>query len=209
MSKFSSLALKRCQSGFSLAEILICLALVGFLSALAVPLMLNGMKTDKSSQYNASARNVAFMMTNAYERFKSASPGTTQISVSDLTPYFQYVSTQASGYIDNLEGTSSGIDCSSWNNLCIKLHNGGVIHHWGDSFCSSTNTAIPFDFDPDGVDSGQLTGPSKSIRIWLYSDGRVRSGANMIASTQWSSCRPCGCMYTRSSDPDPTWFTGF
>jgi len=202
------------QSGVSLAEILIVLALCGVLSAFLIPkFLVTQSQTSLTNKYNASARNVAFMLVTAFERYKANNPtmkgsSGNGVSASDIAPYFNYVAVSSTMQLDDLEGFND-LSCNS-DDLCFKLHNGGLLHHWNDHFCNSGSdpTAIIFEFDPDAVYSGTTSGISKSIRFYLYSDGTIRTGANMKANTQWTSYDGTpDCWYSRSFDPDPTWFT--
>ena len=203
MGRYYFSGLKSVKSGFSLAEILLCLALLGFLSALAVPLMLNGTKTDKSSQYNASARNVAFMVTTAYERYKAANGSVpASMTMLDLMPYMNYVAVQTTGSVDGIPGNAP-YSCSSYT--CLKLHNGASIafSSMGTMGGNTVNNALYFGFDPDGI-SGNLNG----MEIWLYYDGVIRDWSNFRSPTTqtWN-----GVNYSQVSNPanNPSWFTGF
>jgi len=205
------------RTGFSLAELLIVLALLGILSAFLVPKMLVGQSTTSlTAKYNTSVRNVAFMLVTSFEEYKTVNGtigGATGngLSANEIASNFNYLSVVTTGQIDGLEGSSGGLTCDA-GHPCYKLHNGGMLHHWGDHLCNSgTNpSGVPFDYDPDGVYGGSTTGPGKTIRLFLYSDGSLRSGGTMKANTYWSwDPATANCTNSRSSDPDPTWFTGF
>jgi prepilin-type N-terminal cleavage/methylation domain-containing protein len=195
--------LRKSQSGFSLAEVLICLALLGVLATFTVPSLLQKTNTDQASKYNAIVKNVAIMVTTAYERYKAANgsaPAT--MTMLDLMPYMNYVGVQTTGSVDGTPGNAP-YTCSPYT--CLKLHNGASIafNSMGTLGGNTINNAMYFGFDPDGI-SGNLNG----MELWLYYDGTIRDWSNLRSPTTqtWN-----GVNYPQTSNPanNPSWFAGF
>lgn len=203
MGRYYFTFVKNRSAGFSLAEVLICLALLAVLSTLTIPLMLNGTQTDKVNQFNSSVKNVALMVTTAYERYKAVNGSVpTTMVIGDLMPYMNYVAVQNSGSVDGTPGNAP-FTCSSFT--CLKLHNGASIafHSMGKMGGNTANNAMYFGFDPDGI-SGNLNG----MELWLYYDGVIRDWSNLRSPTtqNWN-----GVDYPQTSNSanNPSWFNGF
>ncbi len=90
---------------------------------------------------------------------------------------------------------------------CLQLHNGAVLQadqdigYFGGT---ATTQAIFFFLDPDGkITDGTTNGPGKSVRIFLYYNGAIRTSGTMLTGTGNVIHFPGG-----SPDPslDPPWF---
>jgi len=193
------------HSGFTLAELLIALLILGEISTFTIPKIIYSQQNQK---YNAVAKESAAMISGAYQQYQYSGNSITTMSAGALTPYFNYLSIDTSGTLIDDVSTGGSITCSAAN-PCFKLHNGATIHHWGDNFCSTPPTAIPYDLDPDGVYSGTTNGSGKSVRFFLYNTGRITTEGALDTNTQWSNTGSSTCQLSRSALPshDPSWLS--
>jgi prepilin-type N-terminal cleavage/methylation domain-containing protein len=187
--------------GFTLAELLIALAILGVIATFTIPKLITG---QQSGSYNAAAHETAAMISGAYQQYQTAGLASGSTTVGALTPYMNYVSTTNSGSIDVQETSTGSRACNSAGGLCLVLHNGGKLFYSNDSFggTATTNGMYIF-FDPDGTnaDAATTTGPGKSLIFFLYYNGKLTSFANLISGTTssaftWGTCPGC----------DPSWF---
>jgi prepilin-type N-terminal cleavage/methylation domain-containing protein len=186
------------QSGFTLAELLIALSILGVIATFTIPKVLQAQQDSKAS---AIAKETVAAVSESLQAYKLKNSLSSTISMGDLTPFLNYVST-FTGNIDRGYGdTTMACDAS---NPCLSLHNGAVLLYTpADSFNGTASTnAIYFYLDPDGkVTDGTTNGPGKSILFFLYYTGRVTTWGNASPGTK------SGPM-TYSADPskDPPWF---
>lgn len=198
--------------GFSLAELLISLALMGVLAAFTVPMLLNSQNSTLNSKQSAMAKDVSFMLMNAYDQYRQANSGATaSTKLDDLTPYMNYVTVDTTSVLDDRPGANATYDCSvTATYTCLKLHNGGMLYWKKAHTFTGTDTlyAIYFLFDPDSVQGTTTTadGPSKALNGFLYYDGYVRSWSNLRSGTIYNNGVSSG---SANSSRDPAWFSGF
>ena len=187
--------------GFTLAELLISLGILGVIAAFTLPKIL---LAQQNNTYNASAKEAAAMISGAYQAYQQTGALSSSTAPDDLTPYMNYLAVDTTSTIDLFyENTTR--DCNTGFN-CLKLHTGGtLLYYVGGSFGGSTSTrAIYFYFDPDGrVTDGTTNGPGKSVVFWLYYNGRITSYSNLLTGTLSGGGPPV------NPDPsyDPPWFS--
>ena len=190
--------LKR-RKGFTLAELLISLALLGVIATFTIPKVMVGFQNQQSL---AEAKETVAMMTGAFQKAQADGIITGDTRLSDLTPYLNYVKSDTSGtIIDNIPLVSTTI-CSS-GDICLILHNGGVlVLHNNYTFTGSGlpyGGALEFTFDPDYQNNTTSTadGPLKAVQFDLYYDGFL---------TTRGQTRP-GSGFGGPSTLDPSWFS--
>ncbi len=191
---------KRALAGFTLAELLICIAILGVIATFTIPKIMAG---QQNKQYNAAAHEVAAMLSSALQQAQLDGKVTAATVPGDLTQYMNYVSVQTTGSIDYFQ-TATTMNCLS-TRPCLKLHNGGILSYtttWGFGGTSSTNV-VQFWFDPDGVvTDGTTNGPGKSIIFELTYTGRVLNyGSGNTYCGSW------GCPFSGGPGVDPPWFS--
>lgn len=184
--------------GFTLAELLIALAILGIIATFTIPKVLN---SSRNQQYNSQAKEVAAMLSGAFQELTLAGNLTNATYARDFTPYFNYVSKITTGVLDNMGGSTGSIPCS-WG--CYKLHNGGVITASGNRYASTTtNTAVFFYFDPDG--EYHATEESSSVLYFIYLNGRLVTRETLNSGT--CNGGVCESTYGPITASDPEWFS--
>jgi len=190
-------------NGFTLAELLISLAILAEIAAFTIPKIV---LAQQNNTYNAAGKEAAAILANAYQLYR-ANGNTISSSTkgSAFTSYINYVSVDTSSSFDDVYNYTGGMACSA-SEPCYRLHSGGMFMVPNVSYGGSASTnVVEFFFDPDGrVTSGvqTATGPGKSIRLFLYYNGRVTSwGGTATGSCSsawlWDPCTSC----------DPPWFS--
>lgn len=193
------------KPGFTLAELLVCLVILAEIATFTIPKLLVSQQNSKS---NAIAKEAAGTLSTALMQYKVANTLSMSTSTADLTPYLNYVAKDSTSIIDSETGGTS-LDCSTAGTACYRLHNGAMLWN-GSSNVDFGGTgalnAIYFLIDPDGKYSGSTTGPSKSLKIYIYTTGRIATWASITSNTvthEW------GSWYTTNPDAtrDPSWFS--
>lgn len=193
------LKIRSAFKGFTLAELLISLAILGAIATFTIPKILSA-QADASKL--AKTKEVAGMIAGAYQKAYLAGVVTNSTVPFDLTPYMNYVSVDTSGTVIDSVPTEASSTCNG-TTPCVRLHNGGVLWFHSTSFGGSTNfVAIAFRFDPDPANNTSSTadGPLKVVQFDLYRDGFLATRANLRAGSIdpiFGSCPTC----------DPSWFS--
>lgn len=171
------------QKGFTLAELLIALAILGVIAVFSIPKIL---QSSRDSKLNAVARETASMLRDAYSFYRI-----------DNYPYWNLLSVDATRFINKMNyvkidttttaaqmqspptGESKLEDCTA-TTPCLVLHSGAMIQYdTGQTFSAadpspnvpSATGAIFFNIDPDGAGSaaGRYT-------VTMFYNGRVTTG---------------------------------
>ncbi len=179
--------------GFTLAELLISLAILGVIATFTIPKILNA---QQNSQSMAAAKEAMATISSAFQQLQSSGQVTGNTKATDLTPYLNYVSVRTTGSIDahpNWAGTGGGgFNTCNALNPCYLLHNGGTLQLSNSNF--TVNGYIVFIFDPDNIAlGGTADGPSKSVQFYLNSSGRLFS-RNYVPGLG-------------TTNADPSWFS--
>jgi prepilin-type N-terminal cleavage/methylation domain-containing protein len=184
--------------GFTLAELLIALFILGVISTFTIPKVLTAQNSQK---YNAITKETAGMLSGAIIAYNlEGNVLQSSTTMGALTPYMNYVKVDTATTVDDIT-SSSAVACSDVNAGCLKLHNGAIAWYWKYvSFAGITNTnAIFVHLDPDGAQSS-----AKAINLWIYTDGKVATEGQLpVAATSSLGVRPT------SSANDPTWWNGW
>lgn len=165
------------QSGFTLAELLIALAILGLIAVFTIPKIL---LAQQHQEWNAKAKETFSMLAGAFEAYKSQNTLTPATRLGDLTPYMNYASVDTSAHqIDHVYGNgTNSASCNQSGWICLRLHHGGIAMVAPDLYFGESNSTnyVWFLFDPDGTFSGSPTGSGKSVVVMLYYNGRLVSG---------------------------------
>ncbi len=193
------------EQGFTLAELLIALLILGVIATFTIPKIL---QSQQSGQYNSMAKETIAMISGAYQAYKLNNIVSANTAQSDLTQYMNYVKVDSTSDIDDNPNDANGLACAGQG--CLRLHTGGVLWYptsngWGTKFGGTAVTnALYFQFDPDGLNlnTSGADGPGKGLEIWIYSNGMVRTAANLESN----SCNNDFCNGPLANG-DPSWFS--
>ena len=185
--------------GFTLAELLIALTILGVIATFTIPKIL---LTQQNQQYNAEAKEAASMIAGAVSVYQLTNGLNSSNTFSDMTPYLNYVLVDTSTTIDDIPGYTSKT-CSA-SNPCLKLHSGALLRYSaaGSFGGTSTTNALVFFLDPDGTYGGTTQGPSKAVRFALfYTNTRLTSIAYLPYTVHSSDDTVVAGL------SDPSWFS--
>ncbi|MBX2860244.1 MAG: type II secretion system GspH family protein [Vampirovibrio sp.] len=164
------------SKGFTLAELLIALAILGVIATFTIPKILDAGSSSKNS---AVAKEAASMISGAYQSFKLNSTAAATTTPGTFTQYMNYVATTtATGF--SIGPDPQGLDDCTAPVVCLQLHNGGILAYDStNTFGGTANTnAVYFNVDPDGDATG--AGAATFIQ---YFNGRLTTGQNILGST--------------------------
>lgn len=195
------------KRGFTLAELLIALGILGVIATFTIPKVL---QARQSAAYNAMAKEAMATISEAYNFYRLHNSVTPTANVNvGLTPYFNYVSVNSSTQVIDNYNSSTTKNCDA-SHPCLNLHNGAALRFNSDcaaAFGGVTSThAIYYIFDPDGkVTDSTTNGPGKSLMILLYYDGKITTRGTI----QEPAISGVGGCTTHTVDPnfDPSWFS--
>lgn len=187
--------------GFTLAELLIALAILGLIATFSIPKILT---TQQNSKYNTIAKEAAATISEAYKLYKKENQAGPNTSADDIAPYMNYVTKgNATGTIDARYG---GTNTSCSTSRCLILHNGAALKYSNEIFCGTTNNVLYFYVDPDGKETdGTTNSPGKSVVFFLYYNGRITTYETLEPNSQAGT--GCSQNYQPTSDADPPWFS--
>ncbi|WMU93337.1 hypothetical protein EMOOHJMP_00143 [Microcystis phage MaAM05] len=179
--------------GFTLAELLISLAILGVIATFTIPKILTA---QQNSQKVAIVKEIAGTIAGAYQKAQQDGVINANTTPGILFPYMNYVSAQTSGNIDNTLPWGGANPCSV-SMPCYTLHNGAKIQGWSDSFGGTTKlNAIIFHIDTDST----FDNNNQGIHLLLYYNGLITTRQNMLPGSVFNS----GPINVST---DPTWFS--
>lgn len=189
--------------GFTLAELLIALAILGVIATFTIPKIL---VVQQHQQHIAQAKEVAAMFSGAFQQAKLAGLVTAATKPSDLTPYMNYVSLVTDGTVIDASPGGTYHTCDT-TFKCLKMASGGMVwlQDWSFGGTSSLYT-IEISYDPDPMNNTTDTadGPLKAVQFTLYYDGFITTRGK----TKPNSCNVWDCTGMEpNSALDPSWFS--
>lgn len=87
--------------GFTLAELLIALGILGVLATFTIPKVL---MANQTSAYNAKAKETIAMVSGAFQAYQLQNTVDENTGIEDLTPYFNYVALVPGAELDSTPG---------------------------------------------------------------------------------------------------------
>lgn len=179
--------------GFTLAELLIALAILGVIATFTIPKLLD---SSDDSRCRAVAKEAIAMVSGAYRTYKMNNTPSASTSFGNLTAYMNYVATDTTTTFDDTGGGPGTQTCANW--YCLKLHNGALLYDQNSNFGGTAATnAMVFYIDPDGKVSSKRT-----VMVYLYYNGRVRTWGTIEPNTDVGGLGT----FNPSAAADPTWF---
>lgn len=168
------------NNGFTLAELLIALAILGVIATFTIPKVLN---SQRNQAWNSGAKEAISMISGAYQAYKLNNTPTAATGPEHLTPYMNYVSLSSTATFDGPPG--EGVyGCNT--GTCMYLHNGGMLYYapFWDTFGGTHSTNFfGFAYDPDGKATGDTLG-NGSLMIELYYNGKIVLNENVKATDE-------------------------
>lgn len=191
--------------GFSIAELLIALLILGEIAAFTIPKIISAQQRSQSA---AKAKEVAGMIAGAYQQYARSNQITTTTTAGVFTQYMNYTSIATTGQLDDIPPWNAVYDCSS-NVTCLRLHNGGMLftRNSGRYYGTSTSHMVDYFFDPDGIRTGLAAdGPGKTVIFTVFANGRISS---VGAGSSGAMVDDVGDNLTgvAGSNWDPSWFS--
>lgn len=189
--------LKTHKIGFTLAELLISLAILAEIATFTIPKVLT---SQRISAHNASAHEAASIVAAAYQQHLISGSLTTNTYGTDLTQYLNYVSVNTSATIDDRPNGGGSLTCSG-TAPCLILHNGAILQPENNYFGgTATTNYVAWTFDPDGT----YTGNADSQKFYLYYNGRIVD-RNSVTNNSRTSGNPSGI--NACANCNASWFT--
>ncbi|MGE0200735.1 MAG: type II secretion system protein [Candidatus Melainabacteria bacterium] len=186
---------KHRQAGFTLAELLIALAIMGVIITMVIPKVL----TAQGNRYSAVGSEMAATVSGAVNVYRRESALGADTTMADLAQYMNYVTVDATSIIDDIEGNTS-LDCSAAT--CLRFVNDGVLYFDPTVSFGGTETtnALWMVVDPDGRYCGSTNCAGKSMEYFVYYNSRVTTLQNITPGTVSSDA-------TRNpvANADPAW----
>ena len=186
----------RVRAGFTLAELLIALLILGVIATFTIPKVLS---SQQDTRRKAVIKEVAGMLSGAFQAYRQDNAITASLHGGHLSPYMNYVRADVSMAMDAYVGNPS-TNCNG-GQPCLVLHNGAVMRYQTNGMGTvDTTTAIWFEIDPTAGASG-ANSPEGIVELWLYTNGRIVSWSSLDDDT-------CYAAFCVSADPnkDPPWW---
>jgi prepilin-type N-terminal cleavage/methylation domain-containing protein len=187
------------QAGFTLAELLIALAILGVIATFTIPKILTATGT---SQLKAVAKESASILSGAYQDFDTnySVTSTTGPTTTGFLANVNYVAV-VTGAPATSALTGLPTNCVTGTNTCLQLHNGAILQYRdANNFGGTASTNyIHFNIDPDGTKG---TATTDIVTFKLYANGKITDTSNGTGTT--ASGGTAGTDYVATT---PSWFT--
>ena len=212
---FSNLVLKHrnitkksfSQLGFTLAELLTVLAVLGIIATFTIPKVLT---STRNAQWKAMAKESASMFSDAFQQYKLSQTVDAYTSGADIIAGINTFKRETTISVDGVPNFPAfpTYDCAASHIYCYRMHNGAVVvtdeQGFGEDnlpgFAANPNQFADWLLiDPDG----KVTGNKDSTEFWLYANGKLRTWSTLDVNSRDG--------YDNVLNPDPTrdasWFS--
>jgi prepilin-type N-terminal cleavage/methylation domain-containing protein len=211
------------QRGFSIAEVLIGLALMAVLATFAISKIFNSNNNNTEYRNKVLIQETAHAVEAAYAKYRLNNNPTAATTFADVTPYINYIKVDTTAKtIDEDPPSVATIACNGFvGAACLLMPNGVYILYSSSptaAFADTSNKhALWIQVDPNGRadHAGQADGANKGVQLKVYFDGKVRSRANQLVDSCNNASAGVACpsgagrvMAGGDDDPvpDPYWF---
>ena len=186
---------KGAMTGFTLAELLIALAILGIIASFTIPKVL---ESSSNSKYTAAAKEAASMVSGAFTAFKLDSSLASTTTAGAFTSYMNYVATDTDNVMTSVPASDTAIDTCTTAMICMLLHNGGTLaYNTAASFGGTAATnAMFWNFDPDSTAAG-----AGGVTFIQYYNGRLTTRPNQATGTT------TGGTQVTAITTDPSWLS--
>lgn len=183
--------------GFTLAELLVALLILGVIATFSIPKVL---LVQQNQRYKAVTKEAAAAISQAYYAYKLTNTITSNTSLDDIVSSLNYVQRDTSDWMDADPTNGVGfIPCSSFR--CYKLASGAMVM-WSDTGGklggTAANNAMWFYVDPN---ASQYEPSLDAQAFWLYYNGRLTTHGSAVNPT----CNSDGCWPPDAAN-ETTWF---
>jgi prepilin-type N-terminal cleavage/methylation domain-containing protein len=183
--------------GFTLAELLICIAILGEIATFTIPKILTAQQNQKA---NAITKEDVGILSQALQIARLNGTLSASTKLTDLTPYMNYVKTDNSSTFDDFYTPGTTSSCAT--HLCVHQHNGTVLMlDWPAFGGTGSTNALFFSVDPNGKYDGTVNGPGNSVGFFLFYNGRVATVSEAGATCNSNNCANFSSVIT------PPWFS--
>jgi prepilin-type N-terminal cleavage/methylation domain-containing protein len=188
---------------FTLAELLIALAILGVIATFTIPKVL---QSQQDQRFKAVGKEAVATIVGAYQAYQQANgPAPTDMVTWDLTPYMNYIKFEtANEKIDETWPYNATRNCAGGAPCAILPSGAAIQFQWQEFNNTASTNAITFLIDPDGkvTTNGAANTPGKSVQMILYYNGRITTVGEAIPYYS-SSGGPFGATAGRT----PDWFS--
>jgi prepilin-type N-terminal cleavage/methylation domain-containing protein len=203
---------ERLSAGFTLAEVLIALALLGVVATFSIPKI---MQAQTNNHYNAVAKEAMATVRTSFMLLKEQGrlvPGVTKMSdiMKESLNATQEVGTQ----FDHQQNSVITVLSCSGLTTCYRLATGAIISTATDHYYQPEthdpvdNEAVHFLVDPDGrlTSSGDPLGPGKSLPVVIYPNGLMRTKDNLLPNSTLYYVNNTTQTFNSAPQNMPNWF---
>ena len=176
------------KKGFTLAEILIALAIMATIAVFTIPKMLDSSADSDNENWKRAVKQGVSVVQAAYTQYRldnRSVPST--FHLNNATQYLDYVRIETALQIDGTPCFGAPISCWAANTYCYRLKNGSVLQWNGNEGYNGTGSlnAIKWRIDPDGKVTGPAgQDPGKAIVFYTYYvSGKTRDRDNIDPNT--------------------------